>query len=89
MEATEQQQRNGVFCAAEQRSYSRDTFRSQLSWKRAAVQRGLGAGSRGLVIIISRYLATTSEDIAGWKRQRDFVKCGNSSNLQLRPVRSQ
>jgi hypothetical protein len=36
------------------------------SWKGAAVQRELEHGSRGIVIVISRYQATTSEDTAGW-----------------------
>jgi hypothetical protein len=51
------------------------------SWKGAAVQRGLEPGSRGLAVIRSRYQATTSEDTAGWKRERDFVKCGNSDSV--------
>jgi hypothetical protein len=38
------------------------------SWNGAAVQRGLGPGSRGITIVRSRYQATTREDIAGWKR---------------------
>jgi hypothetical protein len=31
-------------------------------------QRGLAPGSRGIVIVISRYQATIIEDTAGWKR---------------------
>jgi hypothetical protein len=42
------------------------------SWKGAVVQRGL---------VRSRCQATTTEDTAGWKRQRDFVKYGNSDSL--------
>jgi hypothetical protein len=37
------------------------------SCKGAAVQSGLEPGSRGIAIVISRYRATTSEDITGWK----------------------
>jgi hypothetical protein len=49
-----------------------------VSWKGAAIQRGLEHGSTGIAIVRSRYQATTSEDTAGWKR---FVKCGNQKWL--------
>jgi hypothetical protein len=38
------------------------------SWKSATIQKGLESGSRGLAIVRSRYQATASKDIAGWKR---------------------
>jgi hypothetical protein len=47
------------------------------SWKRADIQRGLEPGSRERATVRSRYPATTTEDTAGWKRQRDLIKCGN------------
>jgi hypothetical protein len=37
------------------------------SWNRAAVRRELEPRSRGIAIVRSHYLVTTSEDIAGWK----------------------
>jgi hypothetical protein len=36
----------------------------------AAIRRGLETGNRGMAIVRNRYQATTSEDIAGWKRLR-------------------
>jgi hypothetical protein len=49
-------------------SVQSEPFRSQLSWKGAAVQRGLGPGSRGLATVRKSYKATTSEDTVAWKR---------------------
>jgi hypothetical protein len=37
------------------------------SWKGAAVQRGLEPGTRRIVIVRSRYQATTSADIVIWE----------------------
>jgi hypothetical protein len=51
--------------------------------KGAAVQRELEHVSRETAIIRNRYKATTSEDTVGCKRQRDFIKCGNTDMLQL------
>jgi hypothetical protein len=48
--------------------------RKRSSKKKAAVQRGIEPGSRGIVVVRSRHQATTEEDTAGWKR---LVKCGN------------
>jgi hypothetical protein len=50
-------------------------------WKGIAVQRGLEPGSRQIDIVRGRYWANTSEDTMGRKRQRDFVKCGNSNSV--------
>jgi hypothetical protein len=37
------------------------------SWKRAAVQRELDPGSRGIAIVRSHYQETSSENIADWE----------------------
>jgi hypothetical protein len=37
------------------------------SWKGAAIHRELEHESRGIAIVRSRYLATISENTAGWK----------------------
>jgi hypothetical protein len=46
----------------------RTTEQEYFSWNGVAVQKGIESGSRGLVIVKSRYQETTSEDPAGWKR---------------------
>jgi hypothetical protein len=48
-------------------SYLRESVKKRVSLKGATVQRGLRPKSRVLVIVRSRYRATTSEDTAGWK----------------------
>jgi hypothetical protein len=54
---------------------------SVVSWKGAAIQRGLERGGRRISIVRSRYEATASEDTAGWTRfsvcYSEFVKCGD------------
>jgi hypothetical protein len=65
---------NGVVCVPNQGVIRRTARARILNWKGVAVQRGLEPGSRGVTIVRSHYQATTSEDTAVWKRQRDFVK---------------
>jgi hypothetical protein len=44
-----------------------ESVKKGVSWKGAAVQRGLERGSRGLATVRSHYQATTSVDTAGSK----------------------
>jgi hypothetical protein len=64
-----------------QRGYKEDNWGNRVSsvresvkergiWKGAAVQRGLGLGSRGIALVTSRYQVSNSEETAGWKRFR-------------------
>jgi hypothetical protein len=55
--------------------YKEDNWRIG-SWKGAVVRRGLD-------IVRSRNQATTSEDTAGCKRQRDYIKCGNNDSVMV------
>jgi hypothetical protein len=58
----------------------RKSMKKRVSWKGAAVQRGLKRGSRRISTVRSRYQGTASENTSGWKRQRVlrwFVKCGD------------
>jgi hypothetical protein len=68
------------------RSYKKDSLGNQISsvweavkkrdsWKRAAVQRGLEPGSRGIASVRSRYQGKAGEETAGWKRLS--VCCGD------------
>jgi hypothetical protein len=47
----------------------------------AAIQRGLEHGSRKIAIVGAVTRQTTNENTGGWKRQRDFVNCGNSGSV--------
>jgi hypothetical protein len=50
-----------------------------LSWKGAAVQRGLEPGSTEIAIVRSSYQETSSEDNAGWERLSMVCKMWKSA----------
>jgi hypothetical protein len=51
------------------RGYKEDNWSNNThSWKAASIQRGLEPEIRGIATVRSLYQATTSDDIAGWKR---------------------
>jgi hypothetical protein len=64
------------------RGYKEGNWRRKTRiWNGDAVQRELEVGSRGIATVRSFYQTTTSDDTAGSKRHRDFVKCGNSDSV--------
>jgi hypothetical protein len=64
---------SGVFYSAHENGIIMRTIEARkFIWKVAAIQRRLDPRNRGIAIVRNRYQETSSEDTAGWKRQRDL-----------------